>query len=86
MTMGKALGIAILLAVLALLATCAIDLASRMSDDRAAHEGLAAAAREEGYAECLSDVLGVVSDGGGIDEVLAFARSRADGISKGEPR
>jgi len=31
-------------------------------------------------------VLGVVSDGGGIDEVLAFARSRADGISKGEPR
>lgn len=28
----------------------------------------------EGYADALVDVMGVVSSGGGIDEVLSFAR------------
>jgi len=37
------------------------------------------AARAEGYAEAIADVMGVVSGGGGIDEILAFARGTTAG-------
>ena len=51
--------------------------------DHAAFVSMREQARSEGYAECLTDVSGVIANGGGIDEVLAFARQKAVSGCKG---
>lgn len=65
---------AVLVALLALgtMAVC-IDVAERA---RSVAE-IAEQSRQEGYADCLTDVAMLIAGGGGIDEVLAFARRRA---------
>ena len=32
-------------------------------------------ARESGYSKCLMDTVGIIANGGGIDELIAFARA-----------
>ena len=71
----KSLALALFAAVLVVLSLLTIDRSGGWQDREAIRIDNA---MRIGYLSCCKDVTGIISNGGGLDEVIAFAKAKAE--------